>query len=72
MANARTPYTGVAFSDKTRTVIASAHAPQQTRGELSQLPLLYSVAYSVDSAVEKDLMVQRLGIFRQGLQINGR
>lgn len=72
VANARTPYTGVAFSDKTRTVIASAHAPQQTRGELSQLPLLYSVAYSVDSAVEKDLMVQRLGIFRQGLQINGR
>lgn len=72
LAIGRTPFTGVAFSDKTRTVIASAHAPQQTQGDLSQLPLLYSVAYSVDGAVEKDLMAQRLGIFRQGLQINGQ
>lgn len=72
LVNARMPYTGAAFFDKSHTVIATALSPQEGKGELSKLPLLYSVVYSVEGTQDKSMMEQKLERFREGIQVNGR
>ena len=72
LANARMPYTGAAYIEKSRTIIASAHTPQQPGGNRSKLPLLYSVAYSVEGTQDKSMMENKLERFREGIQVNGR
>lgn len=72
LVNARMPYTGAAFFDKSRTVIATAHSSREAKGDLPKQPLLYSVAYSVEGTQDASVMEKKLGRFREGIQINGR
>jgi serine protease Do len=70
LVNGRMPYTGTAFFDKSHTIIATAHSPQEAKGALAKLPLLYSVAYSVEGTQDAALMERKLERFREGLQVN--
>lgn len=72
LVNLRMPYTGAAFFDKSRTVIAMPLSPQEAKGDLSKSPLLYSIAYSMEGTQDGSLMEKKLGRFREGIQLNGR
>jgi len=70
LTHARMPYSGAAFFDKSNTVIATAQRPAAARGELSEQPLLYSVAYSAEGSQDLTAMEKKLDSFRAGLQVN--
>lgn len=72
LVNARMPYAGDAFYEKSRTVIASVLGAQKSRDELSAASVLYSVAYSVEGTQDKAQMADRLERFRAGVQAGGR
>jgi len=70
LINARIPYTGEAYDEKSRSVIASVYGPREPREFLDRQPVLYSLAYSVDGIKDKALMAQRLGQFSAGIQLS--
>lgn len=69
LVNARMPYTGTAFFDKSRTVIAAPYAAPAAGGRAAEPAVLYSVTYSVDGSHDGSLMEQRLKRFRAGIAI---
>lgn len=68
LVNARMPYTGEAYYEQSRTIIASAVGPRKPRDELATVPVLYSVAYSVEGTQDKSEMASKLERFRTGIQ----
>jgi hypothetical protein len=72
LVKARMPYTGAAFFDKSRTVIATAYRPQDAKGDLAQSSKLYSLAYSTEGSQDAAMMEKKLVRFREGIQINER
>ena len=68
LVKARMPYTGSAFFDKSRTVIATAH----TKAEASDSSVLYSIVYAADGSQDAGTMQDRLKRFRSGITVNER
>lgn len=71
VVNARLPYTGSSFFDKSRTVIAAAHPPATTsNGDLAKLPVVYTVVYSADGTLDAVSMQRTLAGFRDKIKIH--
>jgi len=69
---ARMPYTGAAFFDKSRTVIAGAFTPPGMQGNPATQPMLFSVAFSTEGSKESAMMEQKLQRLREGIRIPAR
>jgi hypothetical protein len=71
LVNARMPYTGSAFFDKSRTIIAAAQLPPGA-GKTGGSSVLYSVTYAADGSQDAPTMERRLERFRSGVSISER
>jgi hypothetical protein len=69
LVNARMPYTGAAYIEESRTIIAGAHRPPGANGDLAKSPVLYSVAYVADGTKDETLMRRQFEDFRAGIGI---
>lgn len=71
LVNGRMPYTGAAFFDKSRTIIA-APFPARAKSDIRDSSVLYSIIYAADGTQEASTMEQRLKRFGAGIRINER
>lgn len=67
LVEARVPYNGASFFDKSRTVIGAAYAPPRKNVD-ARAPVLFSIVHAMDGSVESASMTQRLSQFRAGFQ----
>lgn len=76
LVNNRMPYTGTAFFDKSRTVIAGVHgaAPgeEPRKAPPSDAAVLYSILYAADGSKDAGTMHERLKRFSAGVSISER
>lgn len=72
LTQARMPFTGAAFFDKSHTVIATAQRPAAADKDLRAQSVLYSVIYSAEGSQDAAAMAQKLGSFQAGLQVHER
>jgi serine protease Do len=70
LVNSRMPYTGAAFFDKSRTVIAGAHKRAMHKAPASDKSVIYSVLYAADGSQNASTMEERLKRFSEGISIN--
>jgi serine protease Do len=67
LVEARAPYNGSAYMDKSRSLIGTAHAPGGQRVDANS-PLLYGIVHAVEGTQDPAAMAQRLAQLRAGFQ----
>ena len=72
LVNNRMPYTGTAFFDKSRTVIAGVHGRDMGKAPPSDSSVVYSILYAADGSQDAPTMEQRLKRFGAGVSVNER